>query len=318
MYSSVCPGFEKPTASVLVTADGETKCGKTTIIGLIVNEAEDQKQYAQECIQPAEHVLKAPDYKTEVAIVQGLLRCLSFNEVVGISAGNAFRAATEYVRTWEEKDWTKSRFEARDADNIRELLAREGVRYKLQHDHEIEDRVDSVAQMPGAQTVCDAIFCDEIIAAYHANGGGNLVVVDARDPIGHLMRNNRLGNGKEAILPASIMPFYIDTPSKDSAQWMVVSKGGELEDWTTYIEARRREDAERHELPVTKPASLVDRYRIWEQQFSTLPLDGSIAVPLHFKNGEHMLPENIQWFAGHIALAAQNHRHRLQHLQPVA
>jgi hypothetical protein len=291
----------KSVGSVVVAFDGESKCGKTTIINSVAAEARYQAGIIPAILDNSQEVGRYLDEEQKKGLAR-LQQRLAFNNISTISAGNMFRAAAFYAITQEQRGQTVSGFNEHDVANLRELLTTDGIYDVLQNDPTVGKRVSPVAKMAGAQALCGAIFCDSVVEAYHADGGANLVIIDARDPVGTLRRNNAIGNQDRQIDPASILPIYIETPLEIAAQRM----GGNLEDKITEVSSRRLVDATRDELPVVKPNNLVHSLDEWLDQFGE-PIPGSaVAAPYCLNNGEGVGLENIQYFAGYIATTAQD------------
>lgn len=227
---------------------------------------------------------------------------LTFKSIYTFSAGNAFRAAALLVISEEAEGRKKSEFTASDVDVLRNLLATEGIHDILQSDPAIGRRVNLVAKMAGVQALCSTIFCDSILGAYHADSGANLVIVDARDSVGIMRRNRIVGSSVAKIDPASILSVYVETPVEVAAARM----GGNLGHKIDEISSRRHMDATRKELPVTRPSVLIDDFNIWVHQFEE-PMPGSeVARPYRLNNGEGVTLSNVRYFAGCVAVIAQD------------
>lgn len=285
---------------MVVAFDGESKCGKTTAINAVATEAAYQTSV----------VPGLPDEPNSLAALcnergrtrlRDLRHSLTFNRITTVSAGNMFRAATFYVLAGEREGRQREAFGPDDVDRLRGLLSSEGIYDVLQKDEAIGKRVSSVAQMAGVQALCGAIFSDAVVHAYHEDAGPNLVIVDARNPVGTLQRNGVIGTGSRQIDPASILPVYIDTPTEVAASRM----GGIYEDRLAEVSMRRHLDVTRPELPVRPPEFVIHDYAEWEAQFSTPVSGGDVALPLHVDNGEAMSLVHLQQLAGHIAVVAQ-------------
>jgi hypothetical protein len=276
--------------SVAAAFDGPTKCGKTSVIRAVDSKAEQQRNAIRSAAA-------GPLRESGRGGAQ-LLRSRTFNSIIRISAGNRFRAAALLEITAAESGRPLEQFEPQHADEVRALLETEAMIDRLQNDPGIADNVARVAQMAGVQALCGELFSDDVVSAYLSGGGGNLVVVDARDPVGVLVRNGRLGTGSGQVLPASILPIYLDAPAHIAAGW-----SGDYETELARIEKRRHDDATRTEFPVVKPPQLIDDLGVWSQQFNTLSPD-EVAVPYEFRNDEHMTLDGIQNFAGQVAALA--------------
>lgn len=299
--------------SVVVAVDGEAECGKTTTIYGIETEALYQASLIPGMLSGDPTISDVPPDWFPEASTQSLINLqghLAFNSIAQISAGNMFRAATLYKVLLELQGQPRAQFEPADTDGVRELLLVPGIKDVLQTDPNIKNQVSPTAKLLGVQALCSAIFCDAIVEAYHADGGGNLVIVDARDPIGHLRRNAALGKGGRQIDPTSVMPIYIDTPAEVAA-----SRGsGDYDANLARIRMRRETDTSRTELPVVRPTELLDEYGEWLRRLFTNMKDGEAPVPpFRLDNGESLGLGGIQNFSGHIAVAAQELGHNLFH-----
>lgn len=285
---------------MVVAFDGEAKCGKTTIINNVAGEATYQASIIPDLLSG-----KKGDWPEDVIELARpnltqFQEGVTFNEIFTISAGNMFRAATHYVISQEEKGQSKSVFDEEDVYTLRKLLDTEGMYDFLQDDPAISSRVSSVAQMAGVQALCGALFCDSVLEAYNAGDGANLVIVDARDPVGRMRRNDIIGEVDGRVHPASILPVYIDTPVEVAARRL----GGDTARKVAEIAARRLLDTTRSELPVVRPDDGIDEFDVWLHQFEP-GLQTEVARPLYLDNGELFSRENIKYFAGMIAAAAQ-------------
>lgn len=284
------------TGSVVVAFDGESKCGKTTIINAVAGEAEFQASIIPSLVEGNTPTAVPLSDECRLAL-QGVQDHLGFRSVTKISAGNAYRAAALYAMEEEEAGRGKESFVPDDVERVRALLARENIEDRLQNDDAIGKQVSSVAALAGAQALCGTIFCDAIHSAYMRDGGANLVVVDARDPIGHMRRNQLLGSGPDLIAPSSIVPIYIDTPAEVAAARMA----GNFEDNLALVRQRRHIDATRTELPVTRPHVMIDDLGAWLRQFDPSTDNEAIAHPYRFDNGAHVELDHVQYVAGMIA-----------------
>lgn len=260
--------------SVVIALDGESKCGKTTVIDAIAAEAEQLQ------LEPSDNA--------------------QFGSVIKVSAGNLYRGATLYKTMLEERGQTKERFEPGDAEPLKELLSQPGTEEVLQNDQAIGKQVSFVARMLGIQALCETLLCDIVLDAYHA-GSGNLVIVDGRGPVDCFSRHTMIGDQKGQIHTATIMPVYIDTPAEDAAARLK----GDFTDNLAIITARRTSDSTRSELPWTAPPVLTDDFDRWVRQFDpkTATREG-LATPYRFFNGEGVTLDDVQQFSGMAALAA--------------
>lgn len=262
---------ERP--SVVVAIDGESKCGKTTLVSLVAAETplSDNK------VQPG------------------------FSSVTAISAGNLYRAATLYKMQLTEQGHAKERFGPRDSEPLRELLATPGILDRLQQDPAIGKQVSTVANMLGVQAVCETVLCETITSAYRKGGGNNLVVIDGRNPVGCMQRHGLVGNGEGEIPASTILPAYMDTPADVAAMRM----GGDFSDNLAIVTNRRLADATRPELPATKPPVLIDNVKAWARQFDEMGQSTTqIATPLHIYNGQEVSLEDLQRLSSTIVQIA--------------
>jgi hypothetical protein len=294
-YSFCFMSVEKQVSSMVVAFDGPSKCGKTTFAEMVAEEARFQKSFL-EGRELDDEWINAEQIRASVA---DWAESVNFRHISTISAGNVFRAAAYYAITEAEKGNTITSFVESDVDRLRELLAQDGIIDTLQNDPEIGKRVSPIAKFSGAQALCGTIFCDSIVEAYERDGGSNLVIVDARDPLGHLERNKILGKGIRRIPPDTVIPLYIDTPIQVAASRM----SGELQDNIALIEARRRDDETRAELPVMPPEVLTEDTSGW---LLDLLRNTDTYIPTHLlaRNTEEVTLENVQFLASIVASAA--------------
>lgn len=220
----------------------------------------------------------------------------AFNKVTRISAGNSFRAATLYKALLELDGQSKIAFDSSDEDPIRQLLEAEGIHDILQTDPNIAKKVQEIGTMPGGEALCSFILCDLITKAYYQDGGGNLIVVDARDPVGHMRRNNILGFKEGQVDPRSIVPFYIDTPVVPAA-WRMP---GDFNKNVVEVSNRRHTDATREVNPVVRPTILHDDFDDWVKQFDFDAMT-DVPAPLRIDNSQHREPEDLQQLGSFIA-----------------
>lgn len=287
-------------ASVVITVDGAAKCGKTAVTSNIAEEARYYSyDFGTQLLDPrsefAEYV-----YIGEVGALIAAKEEATFDNIVKISAGNAFRAATLYTVLLALKGEEKTEFTDADADELREMLSADGMLDVLQHDAHIATSMGKVDRIPGVQRLCGTIFSDAVKKAYNRDGGSNLVVADARDPIGHLLLNDAIGTRAGQIDPATIVPIYVEAPAEDMARRMQ----GDFDDELEKIQKRRIGEATRKELPVTRPTNLIEikDYKIWRDQFDQPIGMDNLPAPLLLPNhGEISLPD-IQGIAGRIAV----------------
>lgn len=291
----------KSVHSMVVAIDGEAKCGKTTVIDAIAAEAGYQASIIPELLTNPTSIAARFGHDDRNKL-HDLHRQMSFDHIATVSAGNMYRAVAMYVMTQEREGYERTSFSEDDVEHLRGLLSSEGIYDYLQKNAAIGKRVSSVAQMPGVHGLCGAVFSDAVEEAYHKDGSANLVIVDARDPVGHLRRSGRIGTAPDQIEPASIMPIYIDTPAEVAASRL----SGEYAERLEEVTSRRHMDATRAELPVKRPGNLISSFSEWWHQFG-FPASGSeVAAPLLMDNGEHVSLDHIQHFAGLVAVAAQD------------
>ena len=278
--------------SVVVTLDGEAKCGKTALANRIFTETTGLDSADQTVIPEFNAADTASDHQTEPQ---------PFNSTSIISAGSMFRAATLYKALLGVGGIEKTEFSEDDTEPLRGLLTLPGIRDVLETDPNIKGQVHHVSKLKGAQSLAQAIFADEVRNSYFYGGGGNLVIIDARDPVGTLFTQQAIGSEADQIDPASIIPIYIDTPTEVAAARL----SGDFDDNLAEISSRRYVDATRPELPVTKPSVLEESFPIWLQR--VLDLSGSEApVPaLLFDNGELVDMKSVYHFCGQIAAVSQ-------------
>ena len=295
----------KNISSVFVAVDGEAKCGKTTVIEDIAAEAGYQELTFRKYSDPAG--FKEWNFSEALAsnVASGIAQLVeshAFENIITISAGNAFRAAALYQALLELNGDSKSEFQPIDTHELRNLLALDGIVDVLQNDSNIGRRVSTVARFTGVQALCGSLFADFALEAYQKDGGGNLVIADARDPIGHLMRNDRIGFGDNQIDPTTILPIYIDTPPDVAAERM----NGDFKDNFATVVERRRLDATRDELPVVRPDGLIDNYDTWIKLLADAWSAEELAPVYRLENDRNVNLANIQYFSGNIAVLASD------------
>ncbi len=286
--------------SMVVAFDGESKCGKTTIVTAVANEAAYQDNLGAEFDTVFPSVPKRRGKQQDK--IRAYIDSLRFNSISAISAGNVFRAAAYHAIRAERHGRSKESFDKNDGEALRSMLAEDGVVDILQNDPEIGSRVSATGKLPGVQRLCGSIFCDQLTEQYHASGGSNLVVVDARDPIGHLERNNLIGGEGAQIHPGSILPVYIDTSSETAAARM----RGDFVANLALVQSRRYDDATREELPVVRPAVMQDDFTSWLGQLCHVDRLATVATPYRLDNSPEVTLDGIQNFAGHIASAVND------------
>lgn len=289
----------KSVDSILVAIDGESKSGKTTWMDAIAEEARYQAGFYESAVAPDSSL--PIDEKTRAELHEWV-DSIALNGIHRITAGNAFRAAAYYVIEKEKVGVSKSGFDESDTSMLRELLAEEGVQDFLQSDSAVERRVSTVAQMVGVRALCETIFCDEVVNAYHLDGGSNLVIVDARNPVDILERNNVVGQQLPNILAGSILPLFIDTPVEIAA----ARKSGDYNDNLADITKRRQLDATRSEYPFVRPTPLTCKLGPWLQQFPRPETASGIATSFLITNDESLPLDGVQYIAGCIASAAHD------------
>ncbi len=125
----------KSIDSVVVAVDGESKCGKTTFIRAVSNEAQHQRDdFFFGAVKPDTGLF--PDEESR-ASAEAWVKTITFNDIRHVSCGNAFRAAAYYAIKQEQAGITKDAFTAADTDLLREMLSEEGARELLQSDPRI-------------------------------------------------------------------------------------------------------------------------------------------------------------------------------------
>ncbi len=289
---------EKRT-SMIVAFDGESKCGKTTFADEVAQGAQWQKDLYNG-VGLSDELLAEMDKNPAMAS----LKSTGFQNITTISAGNVFRAAALYTIIEEERGNNIESFAPSDDSKLRSMLREEGMIDILQNDPSIGARVSHVAKFAGVQALCGSLFCDTIEQAYFADGGHNLVVVDARDPVGHMKRNNLLGTEAGKIVPLSVLSVYIDTPTEVAASRMK----GSLEDNVRLVAERRYADANREELPVLPPSVTVpvqawaDQVPFWDG--STIESLDEPLPPLHIMNGTESSLEYVKYIGDILAASA--------------
>ncbi len=249
-------------SSVLVALDGPSKCGKTTITKEIAAGAA-LLSAAAEIVMGAEFLdglgLSEDAGNDLHSRMTTLQEGYCFRRISTLSAGNLFRAATLHVLNLEADHIEKQEFLPEDVIVINGLLKTPNIIERLQNDQRIGGRVSDVSRMAGIQALCGTLFAEMVVNAYHANDGASLVIADARDPVGHLIRNGKIGSARDQIRQETVLSLYVDTPPDVAAE----REDGGYEESLDMVNSRRRLDAERHELPVIVPAGLIDDYSTW-------------------------------------------------------
>lgn len=281
-------------SSMVVSFDGPSKCGKTTFAQAVAGEVAYQDAFFEGEFIPI-HLKK----DMQPCIDRDYGRNVAFKSVHTISAGNIFRAAALHVLDEKKKGNTKEAFGQHDATIIQALLAQENTLDRLQTDPTIGASVSTVAQMMGVQAVCSELFVDMIVESYHNEGGPNLVIVDARNPVGHLKMHNKLGSGQNQIAPFTILPLYIDTPANTAAARM----SGSYEENLRIVIARRKSDTTRKEMPVVPPEKLVELGGIVDWLY---PVERTeVRDPLHILNDNELDLGNVQYICSVVATAVR-------------
>ena len=294
--------------SVVVAVDGLSKCGKTTVIEAIEQEAAFQAGVIPDIFRHrgdwGNLVGNVP-----VQTLGELQQSLTFNSITAVSAGNAFRAAVLLAALDALNGNNKTSFNDSDYATMQELLAEPGIYDVLQHDPNIGAHVSMVAKLAGVQALCGQIATDWVQDAYTKDGGGNLVVFDARNPSDLLARHGVVGIGRGRIHPATLMPIYIDTPADVAAERL----DGDYHKNLELVELRRHVDATRDEYPVVVPDVLHDDIMQWTRQFYDRTPRTEVAVPYRFDNGRETTLDNIKFFGGFVSATAQDTAYFLHH-----
>src|SRR5690554_4506983 len=110
----------KQIESVVVAIDGESKCGKTTVINAIADEALFQARLIPNLLENGGEWGFVDDTLLELETLQ---QRWGFDNITKISAGNSYRAAALYMALCEIKGIEKSEFVAEDISAVREILA---------------------------------------------------------------------------------------------------------------------------------------------------------------------------------------------------
>jgi hypothetical protein len=231
-------------SSLVVIIDGEARCGKTSLIEAIKNGA---SRYFERLGKFAIHLTNRNDRTT-------LLNGSMFNKVTTISAGNAYRAlALAHAISAYNGDVLD--FEDEETkQGIIKMLEVEGVEEILQTDEGVARSVSNVAAMPGSQDLCRTIFTNMVSKAYnHNNGVGNLVIVDARNPLEQLVEYGVIGEEEEQIHPLRILHLFLDTPLG-----ALEARGVDV----TETKKRRYLDRNRKDHPFVMPNETLDRKSI--------------------------------------------------------
>lgn len=290
--------------NIAIAANGLSKCGKTTFIKMVVNEAEHLRACFDEQFRLAEDLRQTNNLPPDQDFIDFMQRG-RFQNITAISAGNAFRAAAHYVIERERHGSLVEHFEPRHAAEIGKLLKQDGIIEYLQNDDAIGRRVSTVAKMAGVQALCEPLFCNLVQQTYNAptQNGQNLVIMDARDPVAVLRRNNAIGYEENQLLPHTILPVFIDTSAETAAKW----SGPDYETELAIILKRRAEDANRPENPVRVPEGnqLTDDLKAWYRQFVDEPPYNENPLQFRIPNDEINLG-NLQLLAGFMVTTAQD------------
>lgn len=268
------------SSSVLVAIDGPSKAGSTFLMSHIAEGAEFQKAHHS---RQLDVMATIPGVQPETLEGVDVLRSLMFNRISTLSAGNFFRVGALAVILRQLDGLPLTNFnEPGTADGLKQLLAIHGIEEELQTNPAIGRNVSPMSKrVPGAIAVCETVFCEAVSAAYHADGGGNLVVADGRNPLSIFERRGLLGSGEGQIDPAGIIPVYVDTKPEHAAVWL----GGDYDAKLAEIIARRDTDASRPEHPVEVPSGMDGDLGHWAGQFIPGRADNSLPTVFQFRNG---------------------------------
>jgi hypothetical protein len=298
--------------STVIALNGPAKCGKTTYEEFLLEAAQAQDGAIPDMLavenEWSERVRATPELQTSLEAVNG---AWGFNAIESYSNGNVFRAAAHLLIEEESLGGSRKAFDERDAEAIARIFVDPSLRERLQTHPDVANRVSTMATtMVGVQAVCNAIFCDAVQRAYNYEGGGNLVIIDARDPVGILGRHGLLGYGPGQIIPASILPAHIDNSPEVAGKRMKSDMSEQ--DRIEYVSRRREQDMENPELKYRPPleADCDSDLETWMEQFNRLVKDpdgnGEVARHLWIDNGEGMTLANARSICGAIAIFAQN------------
>jgi hypothetical protein len=284
--------------SVVITLDGESKAGKTAILEHIDQEATFQEGIVSD-------VLASPDWEDSLndetrQSLQDFADTYFFKSITTVVVGEYFRAAALHLALLDLNGQHKTEFTLADEEALRDILAVDGIKDILQQDPNIGKSVSRAAQLPGVQRLCGRMMCEAVVGAFHTESSGNLVMIDARDPVGHLIRGGVIGEAEGQIPAGAIMPFYVETPPEVAASRM----SGDYEERLAEVNNRRYLDATREELPVIRPGVVLTDLGAYLDQFRAPRT--TIAEPLLIDNGSHTELANIQYMGGVIAGAAHD------------
>jgi hypothetical protein len=90
---------------------------------------------------------------------------------------------------------------------------------------------------------------------------------------------------------------------------------GDYEANLAIVTGRRHEDATRTELPVARPTAFITDFTSWRRQFTVEERRETVGLPYLRDNGERVSLGSIQYFAGLVAVAAQDQAYHLQQTQ---
>lgn len=290
--------------SVVVTVDGPSKAGTTAIIERIGDAAGHQETMFSILLDQNAVVVDAgaDGYDEEIlSELQSRHQMATFEGVTVIRGGNFYRAAALYVMLSDLKGEPKTSLDETDADAVREILALDGIQEVLDNDPNLGRGVSDVfARYAGAQALCSTMLTDAVLNAYGEDGMGGLVIVDARDPLGHMERNSILGALPGRIDPNSIVPLYVQTPADIAGSRMP----GDLDENIKLVEARRLKDATREENPVHEPTSVVKDLGGWRGELlAASPFD--TGEPFLVVNDRRISLEDLDALGAIVVAAAQ-------------
>jgi len=283
---------------VLVAGDGESKCAKTFTAEHLATEAQYQKDRLSRELGRIVGLAPAGSILSGQVLSLGNLM---FTNIVTISAGNFFRGAGLYAERLEWSGRPKRAFARADTEPLRELMAEKDILEQLQTDS-VGNKASAASRLPGALALCETAFCETIREEYHRDGGGHLVITDARNPLNIFARRGLVGSEHDQIDPLSVIPYYIDTPAEVAAGWLT----GDYDEQLANIRHRRHSDATRPEHPITVPTNLIGDFDAWWDQFVSPRHEGVLAAPYHLINGANTEPAHTQWLGGKIVILAQD------------
>ncbi len=282
-------------STVLVTIDGPSKSGKTTLLQCIQDEHDA-------LLTPAAVNLVPRECQKRFQEEFDPYRPYMFGSVATVSAGNYFRAAT-WLRLQEGADFEGFNAE-RHSDSVLEFMEDpDNIKY-LQNDPEIGREASDTGAIATAQTFCVELFrkhVEHIVTT--SERIGKLVVVDARNPIALLQKQPKMiGGGKSNAIDArAVLPLLLENSPERAAQ----NEGGDYPSVLENVKRRRAIDEHRRVNPYHPPDSIdFSDYCSWLTQLTNRDKYG---LPPHLRiDGDQADLDNMQYLGGLISQIASD------------